>query len=193
MTAFEVYKEYIALKNHFTKTTYDYFRYFGKTRLSFDKFETRNDKLFFQKLAKHPDPKNFLLSNLLVNEKAWIRDIAYSDAAGKVYQEWVKRTESLSYIFSSDLSKLDDDFNSNFIIKNNSHPKLLKLYMSGEITLESMVMLVDMAKCMKYWNSKLEYDPIWEQVSTKIVKYRPFLSYDKEKIKNIVLAKFDAS
>jgi hypothetical protein len=34
MTPFEVYKKYLALKNHFTKDSYDYFKYGGKVSAS---------------------------------------------------------------------------------------------------------------------------------------------------------------
>ena len=33
---FDCYKSYIALKNHFTKDSYDYLKYAGKTRASLD-------------------------------------------------------------------------------------------------------------------------------------------------------------
>lgn len=187
MTAFEVYKEYIALKNHFTKTTYDYFRYFGKSKLSYDKFETRNDKLFFQKLAKHPDPKNFLIANLIQNEKAWIKDIAYSEGANKVYQEWSKRIQSLTYVIKNDLAHLFPDFNSNFIATTGSHPHIIKLYLSNTICLETLIVLSDLVNCLSYWDKNMEYDPLWEQLSNKIKKYKPFINYDKAKMSKTVL------
>jgi len=190
MSAFECYKEYLALKNHFTKPSYDYFKYAGKSRVSFDSFEKRKDKLYFMKVAKHTDPINYILSNLVVNEKTWIKEIAYSSAAEAIYQDWLKRKESLTYIFTNDISKLDDDFNFNFKIKDNSHPPLLKLYLRGDVSLETLIILVDMVQCMKYWNNKMEYDPSWSSISNKVVKYRPFLNYDREKFKKIVLDKF---
>jgi hypothetical protein len=177
----------MALKNHFTKPSYDYFKYNGKTRLSFDKFETRNDKLFFQKLAKHHDPKNFLLANFLKNEKAWIRDIAYSEAASKVYQDWSKRIQSLTYVVKDEMSNLLPDFNNNFIVPTGSHPYIVKLYLGNTICIETLIVLSDMAGCMSYWDKAMEYDPLWEQISTKIKKYKPFINYDKEKIKGLVL------
>jgi hypothetical protein len=36
-----------------------------------------------------------------------------------------------------------------------------------------------------------EYDPVVVEVMTKIMKYRPFLKYDREKAKNIVLDFFN--
>ena len=191
MSAFECFKEYMALKNHFTRPSYDYFKYNGKTKVSFDSFESRKDKLFFMKMAKHQDAKNYMLANLVENEKLWIKDIAYSQEAENVYQNWLKRKQSLTYIFQNESSKLNDDFNSNFKIMDGSHPFVLKLYLRKEISLETLIILVDTVSCMSYWNKKMEYDPVWSDMSTKIIKYRPFIDYDREKIKKILLDKFD--
>jgi len=65
MSAFECYKEYVALKNHFTQKSYDYVKYNGKTSVKADSFNSRKDKIFFEKLAKHKDPKGFLIANLV--------------------------------------------------------------------------------------------------------------------------------
>jgi hypothetical protein len=139
------------------------------------------------KMAKHSDAFNYMLANLLDDEKAWIKDIAYSPKAEQIYQDWMKRSQSLTYVFSNELAKLDSDFNSNFKVKDNSHPLLLKLYLRREISLETLIILVDLVGCVKYWSKKMEYDPNWDNVSIKIQKYRPFLKYDREKYKKIVL------
>ena len=148
MSAFECYKEYMALKNHFTKPSYDYFKYNGKTRGSTQSFDTRKDKLYFMKVSKHADPVNYMLANLVENEKTWIKEIAYSQTAEKVYTDWVKRNQSFTYMFQSEAAKLDEDFNSNFKIQSNSHPFVLKLYLRKEISLETLIVLVDMVGCM---------------------------------------------
>lgn len=190
MSAFECYKEYVALKNHFTNPKYDYFKYNGKSRTSFDSFESRKDKLFFQKVAKHSDPKNLILSNLLHDNKSWIKEIAYSDTATKIYQDWVKRQQSLMYSFKEELSMLKEDFDSNFKAEDHSHPYVIKLFLRNEMSLETLVILVDLVKCSAYWSKKFAYDPTIEEVLNKIMKYRPFLNYDREKVKNIVVDKF---
>ena len=41
----------------------------------------------------------YILSNLVENDKLWIKDIAYSAEAEKVYADWSKRQQSLMYIF----------------------------------------------------------------------------------------------
>jgi hypothetical protein len=190
MSAFECYKEYVALKNHFTKPSYNYHKYNGKSKLSFDSFDVRKDKLYFMKVAKHPDPRNYILSNLVENPKLWIKEIAFSSSSEEVYKGWAKRQQSLMYIFKEELSKLNGDFDSNFKAEDRTHPYILKLYIRKEISLETLVILVDLVRCASYWSKRFEYDPTIQDVLNKIMKYRPFLTYDREKVKNIVLDKF---
>jgi len=191
MSAFECYKEYLALKNHFTKPNYDYFRYNGKLKVNSDSFNNRKDKLFFEKLAKHPDVHNFLIANLSDNEKYWIRELAYSEEAENRYKQWLKRQQSLTYVFKQQLNNLDSNFDKNFIVKNNEHPMLLKLFLGNDIDLETMCILLDITGAKKHWDSKMKYDMIYDSVKLKIEKYTPFIKYDKEKMKKIVLDYFE--
>ena len=191
MSAFECYQEYLALKNHFSKPTYDYFRYNGKMKVNVSSFEKRKDKLFFQKLAKHPDVHNFLIANLSENEKSWIRELAYSEEAEKTYKSWLKRQQSLSYVFKQELGNLDTRFNENLICRDNEHPFLLKLYLGKQVSLDTLCLLLDISGAKKHWDSKMQYDLIWDSIRIKVEKYSPFITYDKDKIKNIVLDYFD--
>ena len=190
MSALECYKEYLALKNHFNQSSYDYFKYNGKIKINQSSFDSRKDKLFFQKLAKHPDVHNFLVANLAADSKVWIRDIAYSESAEKIYKDWSKRQQSLSYTFRQELSKLNSNFDENLIIKNNEHPILLKKYLGKEISLETICILLEMTGAKKHWDSKMQYDLIWDDTRIKIEKYTPFIKYDKEKIKTILFDYF---
>ena len=52
MTPIEVYKTYLAFKNHFTKKNYDYFKYCGKTNASRDAFNKRKDRYFFERMSR---------------------------------------------------------------------------------------------------------------------------------------------
>jgi hypothetical protein len=36
----------------------------------------------------------------------------------------------------------------------------------------------------------MQYDLVWDTLKTKVEKYAPFIKYDKDKIKNIVLDYF---
>ena len=133
---------------------------------------------------------SFLIANLAIDSKAWIRDLAYSETAEKTYKDWLKRQQSLTYNFKQELSKLDEDFNNNFLIKDNDHPILLKKFLGSEISLETICILLDLTGAKNHWDKKMQYDLVWDNTRTKIEKYTPFIKYDKEKIKNILLDHF---
>lgn len=191
MTAFETFKLYVSLKNHFTQKKYDFFLYNGKSRTSQQSFEKRKDKIFFLKLSKHQDVLGFLVSNLIKNNKSWVKELVYSEDAEKVYNNWLKRNQSLTYQFKNDISKIDVDFNNLFKVEQNQHPIIIKMYMSGDISLETFCILLEITNSKKYLDKSLESDIIWEELSLKVKKYTPFIKYDKEKVRKICLDKFD--
>lgn len=187
MTPFEVYRDYLALRNHFNSDSYDYFKYQGKSSIGKDSFTSRKDRFFFEKVAKHKDPHGFMLANFVHNPKSWIRDMAYSDDAERIYLDWLKRKESLSYVISNDLDKLQFPFDSNFVVKDGQHSYLLTLYLGNKIALETICVLTDLIKCIPYWDKQLKDDFVWKQTRIPIKKYTPFIRYDSAKMKKIVL------
>ena len=52
MMPFDSYKTYLSLKNHFTKDSYDYFKYCGKSRASLQSFYKRKDRMWFEKVSR---------------------------------------------------------------------------------------------------------------------------------------------
>ena len=187
MTSVECYKAYLALKRHFT-SDYDYFKYNGKVSASLKSFESRKDRIFFEKLAKHHDPIGMLVSNLLVNPKAWIRDISYTESANRTYEDWAKRLQSMSYSMKRELNELDSDFDSNILVESGGHAKLVKLYLSGRVSLETITVIATVTGCLKYWDKTMQ-DPVWEEVGTKIKNYAPFLTRrcDMDRLKKLVV------
>jgi hypothetical protein len=137
--------------------------------------------VFFEKLAKIEDYHEFLLANLSDNPKLWIRELAYSETAKTTFLNWKKRNQSLTYNFKNDFKKILQE------PKGQQHPAALRLYLGKQISLESLCIFVKMTKALEQWDSKLEYDPIWDDVRLKVVKYTPFLKCDYEKVKQIML------
>lgn len=190
MDAFEAYKLYVALKNHFTSKTYDYFKYGGRTRASRTTFEKRTDKYFFHKLSKRKDPLEFLVSNFVYNGDVWIGDIVQNAESEKFYKQFLKTKESLSYIFINDCDKLDTVFDNNILVKDGQHPALLRMVLRNEITVETLIILEDLLSFMRYWNRNITDNIVWPQLYLKCKKYKQFMEYDREKMKKIVLDKF---
>ena len=68
MNPFECYKLYLSLKNHFTKDTYDFHKYCGKSRSSVQSFYKRKDRYFFEKLSRQKTKEeviDFFVSNFV--------------------------------------------------------------------------------------------------------------------------------
>lgn len=189
--AFELYMYYLALKRHFT-TDYDFFKYNGKVRANQQSFENRKDKYQFYKLSRRKDAKEFILANMLFDPTLWIGDLLDNEKAEEVFNDWTKRQQSLSYMFKNDLSELNEDFNSNILVKDGQHPRLLQLYHMRRINLETLVIIDDLVNNFSYWERKISDPIMFPSINKLVSKYRPFLTYDRKKMKSILLDKFQS-
>jgi hypothetical protein len=189
MTPFESYKTFLAVKSHFTSDSYDYIKYNGKVNASSTSFETRKDKYQFYKLSKHKNPLQYLVANFVDGDLKWIGDL-FDDKSEKLYADWLKRQQSLSYIFEQDLNKLLTDFDDNVIVKNGQHPYLLKQYLRREISIETIIILNDILGFFGHWNKKIEDGVLWPNIYKKLSKYKPFFHYDMFKCRKILKDKF---
>ena len=186
--AFDLYVYYLALKRHFT-SNYDFFKYNGKVKANAMSFENRKDKFFFYKLTKYPNPKDHILANVVENPDVWIGDLL-EDKAKDVYDKWLKIRESLSYTFRTDLGKLDYDDPNRDIMTSGEHPNLLKLYMQGQFHIESLIILDGLMKIFSYWDKNIQDTILWPDINRKCRNYKPFLQYEKSKMRKIVLDKY---
>ena len=188
MNEYEVWCLYSALKQHFTTPDYDFFKYNGKIRnTSVYHFEKRKDKHFFFKIArKINDPKTYLIANFL-EDKKWIGEFTED-----CYDQLLKRQQSMTYLYETDLGQLDDNFNDNFIIMDDQIPRAVKLFLSGKIFLESLLILLDLTNSWRYYDVKLKDDILWSPLSLKLRKYSPFFwqQYDKSKFRLLTQTRF---
>ena len=186
----DAYRCYLALKNHFTKDHYDYIKYRGKTRASNAAFYKRKDRFWFEKFARQKNDKeieDFFVSNFIYStdpSTMWIGEMI-KEGEGR-YQEWQKKVQSLTYVFKEETEsvfenkKIDDMFDC-----GKGHPPILKSYLGGDISLESMVIYDRILGYGKDFDKRLK-DPVWETVSRKIKKYSPFLNIDVSRYKKIL-------
>lgn len=186
---YEAYQLYVAIKNHF-QTTYDYFRYNGKVKVQFTAFEVRKDKYFFAKMQKHSDPLGLLLAHFVDDPSAWIGDIVSFDTSQELYLKWKKRQSSISYTYQEDLKKLSQDLDDSLRVVNGQHPKLLKLLLGTTIYPETVILLNSQINFFPYWEKEIMDPAIWPVQYNKLQKYKPFVQYDKQKIKKITVDYF---
>jgi hypothetical protein len=190
MTPFDAYKTYLALKNHFGKSNYDYFKYAGKSRASVASFEKRKDKYWFERISRQKDDneiKEFFVANLVEADdpnSVWIGNVI---RAGDIYyKEWQKRQQSLKYLFTQQSEEMLSSNNLEQLFDcSRQHPPILKMFLSGKIDIEILVIWDKIFLFGKTFDKKL-LDPVWELVSLKIQKYSPFLNIDVEDYKKVL-------
>jgi hypothetical protein len=102
------------------------------------------------------------------------------------YTAWKKRTQSLSYVFKEEIESIlaNQDLDSIFARKNG-HPVILKKYLGGDVSIETMVILDQILEYRKEFDKHLQ-DPVWETVSLRMKKYSPFLNIDVQRYKKIL-------
>jgi len=190
MMPFDAYRCYLSLKNHFTKDHYDYHKYRGKTRATVQAFYKRKDRFWFEKFARSKNDKEveeFFVSNFIYSTDPgtmWIGEMI-KEGEGR-YTEWKKKVQSLSYIFKEETEsifekqKVDDVFDC-----SKGHPPILKSYLGGDTSLETMVICDIILGYGKDFDKRLN-DPVWETVSRKVKKYKPFLNINVPRYKKIL-------
>ena len=198
-SGFDVYQLFMALRLHFTSDTYNFFQYHGKTRVSQRAFLADKSKYSFYKFSRKysvKEARDFFVSNLIVmDNKRWIGDFV-SEEAESNYREWMKRNQSLEYVFKSDIDYLFDNLTCPGVFwtvdqillgcDDGQYPILLKKVIGNDICIETICILNGLMNFLPMWKKKIDDDiifPVWER---RILKYTPFIAYDKEISKKIV-------
>ena len=186
---YNAYITYLAIKQHFTSPEYDFIKYNGKVRASQDSFLKRRDKFFFAKLQKKFKREEliyFFVSNFVYNNNVWSGNLV-SDNSESVYNNYKKKIQSLSYNFEQEcMTLVEYDFNSLFTVEEYSHPLLLRKMMQKKISVETVIIMNEVLNFIKKWEIIIDDDLIWPKQKLIIDKYRPFMSFDKQKYRKIM-------
>jgi hypothetical protein len=191
MTGYEAFSIYNSLKLHFSSSSYDYFKYNGKSNISIEAFENRKDKYHFYKLSRLNEKEDyieFLVSNFLLKENLWAGDLLQEEAI-IAYKQRMATIQSLGYKFQNDCQKLKDSVESpNDLLKTEGdYPKLLTMTLQKDIHLETLVIMNSVMNFLPMWDRKIADTIRYPEFSNKVKKYQPFLQFDKEKFKNIIM------
>jgi len=192
MTGYEAFEIYEALKIHFSKQSYDFFKYNGKTNVSITAFENRRDKYHFYKLSRKFNNKDdliaFIVANLVTKGELWVGDLLTEEAEIN-YRKRQKVIQSLSYTFENDCrSVFESASDPNDIVKVNDgdYPILLRKALRKEIEIETICLLAIILGFLPMWNKKITDTIQWPNYYLKMTKYASFLPQDMVKYKMIL-------
>jgi len=180
MEPIDVYLMYCAMKAHFGNTDYDFITYKGKSRVSRDSFYKRKDRVFFVKLSRkykeYNEIRDYFISNFIKDRKGYIS--SFND---ENYENWKTRRHSFYNIFIEEIKPFIKEFNPLFKVKKSEHPKLMKEFLGGRLSLETLIVLDELVKFTKKWNQKLKDDIVWLDLKKLMNDYKRFLTIDKNK------------
>lgn len=196
--SYEVYRYYLALRLHFTTDQYDVIKQRGRVRASRQAYYKRKDLLSLRKVAETYSEKeivDFLVANFTSGDR-W--GGVFDSEARDRYISWKKRIEALSYTFEKEIGiirtlcyKKSIEFKDCFTVlnseqSNSSHPYIIKMYLRGDVSIETLVILNKLEPFIERLDSVLSGDLIWPDLSRIIKKYDPFLTINKEKYNAIL-------
>ena len=92
----------------------------------------------------------------------------------------------MSYIFKEQSNELLGNDSLDKILEcKRGHPIILKRFLGGDISLETFVIFDIIFAFSETFDKKLK-DPVWETVSLKLKKYKPFLNINVFQYKKIL-------
>ena len=184
MDGFQAFKYYTAVKLHFTSPRFDLKQTKGKVRGSRQRFESRNDRMLFEKLAgQFPSDQEFIryiAANFMYN----CPDVIYDTPRAQTnYKEYVRRRQSITKIFSDDLETLINQ-GVQYDFSGHSIPDVVRLYLSNRITLETLVILDGFEHLVKRIRNGLstQLALMMNDDLLRIERAKMFVKYDELKV-----------
>lgn len=182
MEPIDVYLMYCAMKAHFGKGDYDFVTYKGKTRIKRDTFYKRKDRSFFVKLSRkyktEQEIQNYFVSNFIKDKKGYIAN--FND---ENYESWKLKRQGFFDLFEVEMKPLVEAFEDLFTVTNGQHPKLMREFLGGRVSLETVIILDELVNFGPDWNKQLEDDIIWIDLDNLMNNYERFLTIDQEQYK----------
>ena len=182
MEPIDVYLLYCAMKAHFGKGDYDFVTYKGKTRIKRDTFYKRNDRSFFVRVSRkyktEQEIQNYFVSNFIKDKKGYIANFNDDN-----YESWKLKRQGFFDLFDVEMKPLVEAFEDLFTVTNGQHPKLMREFLGGRVSLETIIILDELVNFGPDWNKQLEDDIIWIDLRNLMNNYKRFLTIDQEQYK----------
>ena len=186
---YDAYTLYLGIKLHFYSNDYDFIKYNGKVKADIKSFLKRKDKYHFGKLHRthKQELQDFYIANLSQKD-LWAGDLLNEECV-KVYKEWKKNNQKLSYLFETEVSDLlrKKDIQKVLEVKNGQHPILLKEFMAKKVSLETICIMDEIVEFTKDWDRMISERIVYPEIHNKINKYKSFVDFDRVKYKKVLI------
>lgn len=173
---------YTSIKLHFSKESYDAFKYNFKVNIKPSSFENRKDRYFYEKIARRytneNDLKLFFADNIMSGNE-WIGSMS-----DDVFEKRNGYRQALQYNFQKEVKLIREQaykYNLNFdgVCKPNSTKTdnlLLNLYMSEQVSADTLAIIDYFVGFIKSLKIKLS-DPLGITKSNLLTlsKYQQFI------------------
>jgi hypothetical protein len=180
MDGLKAYKYYMAVKLHFTKDDFNVFVNRGKIKCSRDAFNRRSDSYLFEKLAKRFDDREYI-QFLAANFAYGNQEIAYKiEESEENYIEWNRRKQSITKIFSDDLSEI---LKNNFT--KNLEKAIIDLYLGNKICLETVRIIDDLHPILDKVKQNSQFMLMFDSEIRRLEKSKGFIKYKLERVSPI--------
>ena len=191
---FDVFKTYLAVKNHFT-SDYDYHKYGGRVTAKLESFTKRHDRYFFHKLSRKYDADrvlDYFVSNFAHDDKKWIGNLINNEGT-ETYTRYKKYKDAFDYHFRNDCVAIRNDldnrgilFDDGFNADSGQHPRILRLLIQRKIHIQTAIILDAVLSFSKVWNKKIEEKIVWPKIYQRMVKLKPFMNFNMTQAKMIM-------
>jgi hypothetical protein len=181
---YEACKHYIAIKNHFSKDSYNFLGLSNTYRglgfnYSVTNYNKRKDKFFFRKASRYHNKEEFIkyvISNIIygTSSKYQLDSLHMSSLTEENYNKLKCNIESLFYRFCNDINDVlsaTDSFENIFDCSNGKMPILLQ----RNVSIETLTILDKFVRFSKTFDGNAVY--YWPSIGYKVKNYNMFLEY----------------
>jgi hypothetical protein len=165
--------EYCAVKAHFERPSYDYYKYLGKVRAG--NYDQRKDKKWFFRMSRTFNSiqlHEFYIANFLV-DNTWVGAMTK-----EAWHDWKRKIVRLPEVYEDDLNAIKQFMQERDLslkkvvqVESGQHPHILRLFLGGHLQIETFTIIGELTGMIDKYDMLLDYDPIWEPTSKKVKKY----------------------
>ena len=141
-----------------------------------------------RKYTNKEDLINFIVANLIEDEKSWVGALLQEEADMN-FRKRQKVIQSLSYTFENDCKLIFEDciLNPNEVLMTDGdYPLLLTKTLQKDVQVETLCILNQILGFFPMWADKINDTIRWPAYRQKCVKYASFLPQDSVKYKLIL-------